>query len=135
MTAKNKKLLDSHAVLKFLRREEGSEALEQLFRRAAAGDLQLLMSEINLREVYHIVLRAWGETAGEEILSSFLLFPIERVGADFDLVLSAARLKAELPVSYADCFAIATTMKHGASIVTGDPDFKRVENRLAIVWV
>jgi ribonuclease VapC len=57
------------------------------------------------------------------------------VATDFELVLSAAKLKAEFPVSYADCFAIATAMRHQAAVVTGDPEFKRFEHCVAIQWV
>ena len=135
MTEKNKRLLDSHAVLKFLQREKGFETVEQLFRRASEGNLKLLISEINLGEVYYILLRTEGESTGEAIFASFLLLPIERVAADFDLVLTAARLKAEFPVSYADCFAVATAMRHQAPIVTGDPDFRRFTDRATIEWV
>ncbi len=132
---KNRKLLDSHAVLKFLQKERGFEAVGQLLRRAANDDLHLFMSEINLGEVYYILLRTQGEAAGEEIFSSLLLLPVERVATDFELVLSAAKLKAEFPASYADCFAVATAMRHQAAVVTGDPEFKRFEHCVAIQWV
>lgn len=135
MTEKKKKLLDSHAVLKFLQREEGFEPVERLFRRSAEGDLDLLMSEINLGEVYYILLRTQGASTGEETFSSLLLLPVKRIAADFDLVLTAARLKAEFPVSYADCFAVATAMWHQAPIVTGDPDFRRFADRVTIEWI
>lgn len=135
MPEKKPKLLDSHAVLKFLRKENGFEVVAQLLRQASAGDLRLLMSEINLGEVYYILLRMQGEAAGEEIFSSFLLLPVERVPADFELVLDAARIKARFPVSYADCFAVATALRHEAPIVTGDPEFKRFQGQVPIEWI
>ena len=60
---------------------------------------------------------------------------VERVATDFELVLSAAKLKAEFPVSYADCFAVATALRYQAAVVTGDPEFKRFERCVAIQWV
>jgi ribonuclease VapC len=38
-------------------------------------------------------------------------------------VLSAARLKGQYTISYADCFAAILALKHDASVLTGDPDF------------
>ena len=70
MAEKKLKLLDSHAILKFLRKERGFDAVEQLLRQASAGEIKLLMSEINLGEVYYILLRTQGEAGGEEIFSS-----------------------------------------------------------------
>ncbi|MDA2912758.1 hypothetical protein MYX77_02145 [Acidobacteriia bacterium AH_259_A11_L15] len=71
--------------------------MERLLRRAAQGEVELLMSEVNVGEVYYILLRSQGEAAGEEIFTSFLLLPVERVPIDFDLVLQAATLKTSDP--------------------------------------
>lgn len=93
------------------------------------------MGEINLGEVYYILLRGLGEADGEKAFSAFLLLPIRRIEVDFDLVRSAAQLKAQLPVSYADCFAAATALRHHASLVTGDPDFEKFEPELSVEWI
>jgi ribonuclease VapC len=106
-----------------------------LLQRAAKGEVELLMSEINLGEVYYILLRALGEAAGNQVFSSFLLLPIRRVEADFELIRTAAQLKAQFPVSYADCLAAATALRHQASLVTGDPDFKKIEPQLPMEWI
>ncbi len=135
MPEKSSKLLDSHAVLKFLQKEEGFEVVEQLLRRATKGELKLLMSEINLGEVYYVLLRTQGETAAEEIFAAWLLLPVQRVPIDFDLVLAAARLKAKFAVAYADCFAAAAATRHRASLVTGDPEFRRFGPELPIEWI
>jgi predicted nucleic acid-binding protein len=38
------------------------------------------------------------------------------------LVLSAARIKAAHPISYADAFAVATAKAEAARLATGDPE-------------
>jgi uncharacterized protein len=48
---------------------------------------------------------------------------------------SAAELKARHALSYAECFAAATAIKHEAAVVTGDPEFKKVEDLVAIEWI
>lgn len=122
-------------MLKFLQRERGFETVEELLRRAAQGEIELLMSEINLGEVYYILLRSQGEEEGEEIFTSLLLLPLERVPTDFELVLAAAKFKAKIPVSYSDCFAVAAALSHEAAIVTGDPEFRRFEAQVPVEWV
>ncbi|MFQ5486069.1 MAG: PIN domain-containing protein [Desulfobacterales bacterium] len=52
-----------------------------------------------------------------------------------DIIMSASEIKAEYAISYADCFAVATAQKLGASIVTGDPEFKKVESLVKIEWI
>ena len=47
---------------------------------------------------------------------------------DFQDVIDAARIKAEYPLSFADCFAVATARRESAIILTGDPEFKKIEH-------
>jgi predicted nucleic acid-binding protein len=37
-------------------------------------------------------------------------------------VLEAAHLKARCPIAYADAFAVATAIAHGATLLTGGPE-------------
>jgi ribonuclease VapC len=50
-------------------------------------------------------------------------------------VLEAARLKGRFLVSYADAFALATAIRMNAVIVTGDPEFRRVEHLVTVNWL
>jgi len=47
----------------------------------------------------------------------------------------AAEIKAQYAISYADCFAAATAEKLSASIITGDPEFKKVESLVSVDWI
>jgi ribonuclease VapC len=51
------------------------------------------------------------------------------------LALAAAYLKGLHPISYADCFAAALAQQLDAAVVTGDPDFRQLEGRVAIEWL
>jgi predicted nucleic acid-binding protein len=48
---------------------------------------------------------------------------------------AAARLKAQLKLSYADCFAAALAQARKAALVTSDKDFQRAATALKILWV
>ena len=45
------------------------------------------------------------------------------------------RVKARFPLSYADAFAVATAIRLGVCLVTGDPEFAAVEDTVDIVWI
>jgi predicted nucleic acid-binding protein len=47
---------------------------------------------------------------------------------------SAALLKGQFPLSYADALAAALAQKHNCPVVTGDPEFRSVKD-LKIEWV
>jgi uncharacterized protein len=49
--------------------------------------------------------------------------------------LAAAWLKAKYPISYADAFAASLAQEVGASLVTGDPEFKTIKQNHSLVWL
>jgi len=51
------------------------------------------------------------------------------------LVFQAAEYKAGHSISYADCFALAAAMEQKASIVTGDPEFRKVGHLVKVMWI
>ncbi|MGB9890127.1 MAG: PIN domain-containing protein [Anaerolineae bacterium] len=54
---------------------------------------------------------------------------------DRDLTFAAAHVKAYHSISYADAFAAALARKHDATLVTGDPEFQKVEGLIRIEWL
>ena len=54
---------------------------------------------------------------------------------DGEVFLAAAWLKAEYPISYADAFAASLAQELGASLVTGDPEFKKIKQNLSLIWL
>ncbi len=110
-------VLDSWAVLRYL--EDAGHAA------AAVGDLlgreKPLMSWINLGEVHDVLRRLHGEDAATETVRD-LRDVIDARLPDESLVLDAARIKADLPMAYADSFAAALTVASDATLWTGDPE-------------
>lgn len=49
--------------------------------------------------------------------------------------MEAAKIKGRYPVSYADAFAIATTLELEATLVTGDPEYNAVSTLIEILWL
>ena len=128
-------LFDSHAILKFYQDEDGAEQVEKLLISTRQGNLKAFMSTINLGEVYYMTIRRLGLALAKEYLEQFSELLIQVVPASSDIIFSASEIKAEYAISYADCFAAATALKVDASIITGDPEFKKVENLVKIDWI
>ena len=126
-------MLGAWAVLAWLR-GEGAEAkrVRLLLRSAAKKKIRLLLSLINLGEVYYNTAKMIGEARADTILKQLRLAPISFVSVSESLVLKAARLKAHFPVSYADAFAAATAGEENAILVTGDRDFKVLEKERVV---
>jgi predicted nucleic acid-binding protein len=41
--------------------------------------------------------------------------------------MAAAEIKAQYPIAYAAAFAVAKAQRKNARIITGDPDFRKVQ--------
>ncbi|MBU0534178.1 MAG: type II toxin-antitoxin system VapC family toxin [Candidatus Omnitrophica bacterium] len=128
-------ILDSHGLLAFLEKEPGFEKVESLFVNAVAKDKDLLMTSVNWGEVYYIVLRECGAEKAQEIERVIKTLPIEIIDVDITLAKQAAYFKATKKLSYADCFAAALAKQHKGEVVTGDKEFKAVEDEVRIAWI
>jgi ribonuclease VapC len=128
-------LFDSHAILKFFQDEDGADKIEKFLISSHQGDLKAYISEINMGEVYYKTIRRLGLESARNHLEQFFELPIQVIPPSSDIILSASEIKAEYAMSYADCFAVATSLKVVASIITGDPEFKKVEHLVEIIWM
>jgi predicted nucleic acid-binding protein len=108
--------LDSWAILRWL---EGGEPAAGRVERSL--ETRPLMSWINLGEVFSIVHRATGIDRARAVTAD-LRHQLHMDLPSESRVLEAAAIKARYPLAYADAFAIATAVAHGANLLTGDPE-------------
>ena len=130
-------VLDSYALLAYLEAEPGSDRVRKLLEMAKEGKCRLYMCVVNLGEVMYIVERERGLSKAQETLARIDELPIEIMNVDRTLTLAAAHLKMDCPIAYADCFAAALSQIKNASLVTGDPEFRKVKPdcNLQIEWL
>jgi ribonuclease VapC len=127
-------VLDSHAVLAYFEGESSGAMVRGLIRDAERRRARLYLSLINWGEVLYLVRREKGEVAGHEVAARIDALPIALRGVDRALVQGAVLLKAQYPIAYADAFAAATAQLLEVPVVTGDPEFRRLEAVVDILW-
>lgn len=132
---RKKQLLDTFAVLAWLQDEPSALAVELILQDAKSDGTELLMTLINLGELYYILRRSLSAVETRALLDMILDLPVRAIPVSEDLVWEAAEIKARNPLSYADCFAVAAARREGAALVTGDPEFKRVDGMIRIQWL
>ncbi len=93
------------------------------------------MNEINVGEVYYLSAKNRSIRKADDALHLLEALPIRILGNTFSEVLDAARLKARLPISYADAFALATAIREQAVLVTGDQEFRVASSLVEIEWL
>lgn len=128
-------VLDSYAMIAFFEDEPGAQTVASLLRELLANRAKGYMSVVNWGEMYYSVMRDQGLVEAEKILSQFEKYPIELVDADQILTHEAAKLKGSYRIAYADCFAAALSIKLKAILVTGDPEFRQLEEKISIQWI
>jgi ribonuclease VapC len=128
-------VLDSFAVLALLGREPGSQDVADLLRKAQNEDVRVFMTWVNVGDVAYIVEQRFGSDRLYAALATVEATALEIVSVDRDLALMAAHIKAEHATAYADAFAAALAQHLAATLVTGDPEFKVLEETLDIHWL
>ncbi|MEX0747342.1 MAG: type II toxin-antitoxin system VapC family toxin [Rhodothermales bacterium] len=130
-----KLVLDSFAVLAYFEREAGWEEVASLLAEAAAERVQLFMSVVNWGEVFYVVLRAYDRNQADLVITTIDRLPIEIEPVDRDLAFQAALFKAGGGLAYADCFAGALAARKDAELLTDDPEFRRIEDKIRVRWL
>ena len=132
---KRKKLLDTYAILAWLQDEPSAPKVAAILEGAGEGKAELLMSLINVGELYYILRRSLTAIEVMAILDQILDLPVRVVPVTEQLTWQAAEIKASNPLSYADSFAVAAAKQEDAAVVTGDPEFKRVGEMVELEWI
>lgn len=131
----NNYLLDSFALLRFIQKEPGNEPVKAILSDSQCGKACAMLNVINMGEIIYTVQRRFGLQHKLDVVMNISRLGIVILPATNDLVFRAAELKARFAMSYADTFAVASAIEHNATLVTGDPEFRQVENLVKILWI
>ena len=129
------RVLDSWPILEWIKeRQPATDIVENLLAGAESGAARLLMSAINVGEVYYFVRKYHGETLAKSWRESSGTLPITIEVPAATEIWDAALLKGRYPIAYADAFAAALALKYRCPLLTGDPDFRTVPD-LELDWI
>ena len=130
-----KVVFDAYAILTLLEDDAGAQTVADLL---TDQEITILLSAINLGEIYYIILRRNGEQAAEEVLQSILLEEsLTLIETPWARVKETAKIKAQGGVSYTDAFALSLAKEFQAPLVTGDPEIRRRASLIdvEIIWL
>jgi predicted nucleic acid-binding protein len=129
------RVIDSWPIVEWMMdREPAAEKIRALFEEGEIGGAKLLMSAINLGEIYYCLRKNHSAELAETWRESSGTLPIAIETPSLDEIWDAALLKGSYPIAYADAFAAALAQKHRCPLVTGDPEFRAVAD-LELDWI
>jgi predicted nucleic acid-binding protein len=134
----NNVVFDSFALIGYLENESFADRVEKILKHAREGKVRIYLHALHLGEVYYITFREKGKELADLAYSRIKAFPLKYIDViDEALLQTAATLKANYPISYADAFAAAMAILQKSSLLTGDPEFKKLEEKenLSIEWL
>ncbi|MGC2656718.1 MAG: type II toxin-antitoxin system VapC family toxin [Bryobacteraceae bacterium] len=129
------RVLDSWAILEWMSgRHPAVKVVASLLEEAEEGKARILISAINVGEVYYFSYKHHERALAVSWRESCRTLPVTiEVPAMAD-IWSAASIKARFPIAYADSFAAAFAQKHNCPLVTGGPEF-RIVDQLELDWI
>jgi predicted nucleic acid-binding protein len=117
--------IDSWAWIEYFKPRTAGERVKEIIE----GKQFLATSTTVVAEVYFKVLSEVGEEAAVKALE-FMKKKAVIASLDEEVAVAAARIKHGQKLALADAFALAASNKLKATLVTGDPDFKKISGVL-----
>jgi ribonuclease VapC len=115
--------------------EAGGRRVKAVLEAAAKKQAEVYLAVVNLGEAVYITEREKGLTAAQSLIAAVDQLPVIIVDADRKLTFLAAHWKARYAVAYGDAFALALAEQMGATVLTGDPEFREVGDAAVIEWL
>ena len=129
------RVLDSWPILEWVKEKPlTADIVDRILEDAASGAARLLMSAVNVGEVYYFLRKYQDQKLADEWRRLTAVLPISIEVPTMDDVWDAASLKGQYRISYADAFAAALAQKHRCPLITGDPEFRSV-SKLELEWI
>ena len=103
-----------------------SDRVANVLQQAQNGDARVVGCFLTLMEVFYRFWRDEGEAAGCLAHEQCQALPIQWVHESLALLMKAAEVKANYPLSIADAWIAACALLEGAILMHKDPEFAAV---------
>ena len=121
-----KYVLDTSALFTYIENEAGVDKVDALLLQALDNDIELFISIVSNVEVFYITLREQGKTKANERLRLIEDLPITQEPLNQDLIKTIGEIKANKPMSLADCCIAGLAKLKKAILVHKDPEFEHM---------
>jgi len=127
-------VIDAQPLVVFIKREAHWQRVSDAISASARGSFDLRLTAVNAGEVVMATERELGPSAAQGALAGLQQWT-DVIDVDLELGARAGWFKLRGGISYADCFAAALAHRDGIPLITGDPEFRRVEDVIRIAWL
>ena len=126
-STKPKVILDTKPLIKLFAQEEGWEAVQKISAKIESGEVEAAISVVTLAEIYYKYFQEkrpdLAKTRATDLRHAIYLKKLE-IGEE--VAVKAGEFKGKYKISIADAFIAASAYLEVATIISDDPDFKRI---------
>jgi predicted nucleic acid-binding protein len=122
MSSTTKLLFDTHALLAFFNREEGSETIKKLLDTIQNGDTEGFVATITLTELAYVYSRKTDTATARLRVMQVQGSKLQLIPLSAEIAVEAGMMKRP-GISVAYAIIAASALSAGASVVTNDPYF------------
>lgn len=126
-SVKPKVVLDTKPLIKLFAGEDGCDAVQKILSRVESGEIEAAVSVVSLTEIYYKYLQEGRPDLAKarvEMLRHAIY--LGKLGVDEDVAVTAGMFKGKYNVSVADAFIAASAYFEGSTVISDDPDFKKI---------
>ena len=134
-TAPERVVLDSSAVLAFLLMEPGGAEVKTELRACRKGARQGWLSGASVAEIHRRLRVSRDAATARREIESLCSTPIVILPVEREIAQVAADLAHETGVGLFDCFVAASAWQLGGTVITADPDFRRLGERVPVRFI
>ena len=120
--------LDTSAVLTYFLDEQGAGEVEEILQQAEKGQEKVFVSFMTFMELLYRVWKLSGEHQAKKAYLLLRGLPVCEVVQDEDLLIMAARLKANYAISVAEAWIAATALSTQTTLVHKDPELEGMKD-------
>ncbi|HVP17110.1 MAG TPA: PIN domain-containing protein [candidate division Zixibacteria bacterium] len=125
--SKPKIVLDTKPLVKLFAKEEGWETVQKILSKIEDDEIEATISVVTLTEIYYKYLHEkrpdLARTRTEELRYAVY---IKKLEIDEEAAIKAGEFKGKYNVPIADAFIAAAAYFEASTIISDDPDFKRI---------
>ena len=127
-------VVDAQPLVAFIKREPHWQRIGDAIQAATRGEVTLRLTTVTAGEVIMAAERDLGPVGAHRTREAIQQWT-SIVDVDLELAARAGWFKLRGGISYAHSFAAALAHRDGAPLITGDPEFHRVEDVIRIAWL
>lgn len=128
-------VFDTWAIIAYFEDEPGGKKVAEIIVDANETEIPMWMNVVNAGEVWYITARETSPAVADHTVEELRSLGIRFDNAEWKISRQAALFKSKYKMSYADTFAAALAKQKDAHLVTGDKQFKQLENDIRIYWI